>query len=80
MLKNYHDEKNLNEILKINFDEIYFCGGQSNVKKSFVEKENETYLSQIKPIKIILEYIRLQKRKKQNFYFLPQWNFWNSKK
>ena len=69
LLKNYHDEKNLNEILKINFDEIYFCGGQSNVKKSFVEKENETYLSQIKPIKIILEYIRLQKEKKQNFYF-----------
>ena len=56
--------KNLNEILKINFDEIYFCGGQSNVKKSFVEKENETYLSQIKPIKIILEYIRLQKENK----------------
>ena len=39
LLKNYHDEKNLNEILKINFDEIYFCGGQSNVKKSLLKKK-----------------------------------------
>lgn len=53
------NETNLKKILNIFFDIIYFCGGQSNVYDSF-NKEAETYDSQINPLVIILEHIRLK--------------------
>tara|TARA_Y100000590_G_C15530316_1_gene942894 strand:- start:149 stop:1090 length:942 start_codon:yes stop_codon:yes gene_type:complete len=56
------------KILRKNFDEIYFLSGQSSVKDSF-KKENETYESQIKPLKIILNYIKMQKNKKSKFLY-----------
>ena len=62
------NEKKLNKILKIFFDEIYFLGGQSSVFKSFEETE-ETYKSQIIPVKIIIEFIRNQKKNKSKFLF-----------
>ena len=52
------NETNLKKIFIIFFDIIYFCGGQSNVYDSF-NKEAETYDSQINPLVIILEHIRL---------------------
>ena len=60
--------KKLNTILNKNFNEIYFLGGQSSVINSF-KKENETYHSQIDPIKYILEYIKNQKFKKSKFLY-----------
>jgi GDPmannose 4,6-dehydratase len=60
--------KKLNFILNKNFDEIYFLGGQSSVVNSF-KNEDETYHSQIDPIKYILEYIRNQKLKKSKFLY-----------
>ena len=47
----------------LNFNEIYFLGGQSSVIDSFYN-ESSTYFSQINPIKIILNYILNQKTKK----------------
>ena len=55
-------------VLNKNFDEIYFLGGQSNVYNSF-KNEQETYNSQIEPLKIILNYINLQKNKKSKFLY-----------
>ena len=55
-------EKNFLPVLRKYYDEIYFLGGQSNVKKSYYLQE-ETYKSQIEPVKIILEFIRKQKKK-----------------
>ena len=60
--------KKLNTILNKNFNEIYFLGGQSSVINSF-KKENETYHSQIDPIKYILDYIKNQKFKKSKFLY-----------
>ena len=56
------------KILRKNFDEIYFLGGQSSVYDSF-KKEHETYDSQIKPLKVILNYIKSQKNKKSKFLY-----------
>jgi len=65
-LKNNY--KKLNIILNKNFDEIYFLGGQSSDINSF-RYEDETYCSQIDPIKYILEYIKNQKFKKSKFLY-----------
>ncbi len=54
-------------LLKKNYDEIYFLGGQSNVFKSF-SKQNLTYKSQIQPLIPILEYIRKKKIKSKFLY------------
>ena len=62
-----NDEKKILNILKKDFEEIYFLGGQSSVRKSFSLVE-ETYDSQIEPVIIILNYIYKQKKKKLNFY------------
>ncbi len=62
------NEVKIIKILKKNFDEIYFLGGQSSVIDSF-KKRSETYFSQIKPVKIILNYILNQKKKKSKFLF-----------
>ena len=62
------NENKIIKILKKNFDEIYFLGGQSSVFDSF-NKESETYFSQIKPVKIILNYILNQKTKKSKFLY-----------
>ena len=69
ILKKNSDKNKLNRILSNGFDEIYFCGGQSSVKDSFINKEYETYESQVKPIQIILEYIRKNKKKTKLLYF-----------
>ncbi len=61
-------EKKLNLILKKNFDEIYFLGGQSSVIKSY-KKIYETYSSQLEPVRIILNFIHKQKKKKSKFLF-----------
>ena len=67
LIKNNNEQKILN-ILKKNFEEIYFLGGQSSVKESF-SLVDETYESQIKPVKIILNYIYNQKKKKTKFLY-----------
>ena len=58
----------LKKILKFNYDYIYFLGGQSSVIKSYIDFEYETYDSVINPLRIILEFIRKQK-KKSKFMF-----------
>jgi len=60
---------NLNKILSNNYDYIFFLGGQSSVIKSYGKLEHETYDSQIIPISIILEFIRLQKTRKSKFMY-----------
>jgi GDPmannose 4,6-dehydratase len=60
---------NLNKILSNNYDYIFFLGGQSSVIKSYGKLEHETYDSQIIPISIILEFIRLQKKRKSKFMY-----------
>lgn len=60
---------NLNKILSNNYDYIFFLGGQSSVIRSYGKLEHETYDSQIIPISIILEFIRLQKTKKSKFMY-----------
>ena len=57
------DNKKITKLLKKNFNEIYFLGGQSSVSTSF-KKRVETYDSQIQPLKVILDFITLQKKKK----------------
>jgi GDPmannose 4,6-dehydratase len=61
-------KENINKILKNNYDEIYFLSGQSSVTLSF-DKSAETYESQIEPLKIILDFIRNQKKKKTKFLY-----------
>ena len=65
LIKNFKDSNRnkLIKILKINFDKIFFFGGQSSVKDSFKDKEYETYESQILPVREILEYLRKSKKK-----------------
>ena len=58
-----NNEKKIFSILNKGFDEIYFCGGQSNIIDSYNDKEQETYESQIIPVSHILEYIRLRNNK-----------------
>ena len=60
---------NLNKILSNNYDYIFFLGGQSSVIRSYGKLEHETYDSQIIPLSIILEFIRLQKKKKSKFMY-----------
>ncbi len=77
VLKDIND-KNLLSVLKKFYHEIYFLGGQSNVKKSYNLQE-ETYNSQIEPVKIILEFIRKQK-KKSKFLFAASSDMYGQKK
>ena len=65
--------------MKKNFEEIYFLGGQSSVKDSFNLIE-ETYDSQIRPIKIILSYILNQKNKKTKFLYAASSEMFGQKK
>jgi len=60
---------NLNKILSNNYDYIFFLGGQSSVIRSYGKLEHETYDSQIIPLSIVLEFIRLQKKKKSKFMY-----------
>ena len=55
-------------LLKKNFDEIYFLAGQPSVKDSF-NKITLTYESQILPLKNILDYIVKQNGKKTKFLY-----------
>ena len=66
-LYQYKKNKKAFRYFKKNFNEIYYLGGQSSVTKSF-DLIDETYESQIFPIRIILDFIFLQKKKNQNFY------------
>jgi len=63
-----NDEKKYIKILKNNYQEIYFLGGQSSVTNSFKLIE-ETFESQIFPVKIILNFIWSQKNKKSKFLY-----------
>ena len=74
------EEENLQKILNINFDIIYFCGGQSNIYESFYKKEIETYDSQIKPLVTILEHIRLKSPKMKLVNFSSSEIFGDHKK
>jgi GDPmannose 4,6-dehydratase len=67
LIKNTETKK-IKTILKKNFNEIYFLSGQSSVSDSF-KQEAETYESQIKPLKDILDYIISQKIKKTKFLY-----------
>lgn len=66
-IKFYKYPKKIELLLKRNYDEIYFLGGQSNVFKSFSSREI-TYNSQILPLIPILEYIRMKKIKSKFLY------------
>ena len=74
-----HDEKKYLKILKKNYHEIYFLGGQSSVTKSFNLIE-ETYESQIFPVKIILDFIWSQKDKKSKFLYAASSEMFGHKK
>lgn len=62
------NELKIYQLLKKNFNEIYFLGGQSSVIDSFL-KRVETYESQISPLKVILDYIVQQKGAKSKFLY-----------
>ena len=64
--KNY---KNLSQILKNNYDFIFYLGGQTSVIASYDKFEEETFDSQIVPISIILEFIKNQKKNKSKFMY-----------
>ena len=74
-----NNEKKIFNLLKKNFEEIYFLGGQSSVKDSFNLVE-ETYDSQIRPIKIILSYILNQRNKKTKFLYAASSEMFGQKK
>tara|TARA_X000000950_G_scaffold29994_1_gene32449 strand:+ start:4107 stop:5039 length:933 start_codon:yes stop_codon:yes gene_type:complete len=82
-VKNYvinnNDEKKIINLLKKNFEEIYFLGGQSSVTNSFNLIE-ETYESQIFPVKIILNFIWSQKNKKSKFLYAASSEMFGQKK
>jgi GDPmannose 4,6-dehydratase len=61
-------ELNLTKVLNFFFDEIYFLGGQTNVMTSF-KNQVDAYESQITPVKIIIDFIQKQKKKKSKFLF-----------
>ena len=73
------NKKKLLDILKKNFNEIYYLGGQSSVTKSF-DLIDETYESQIFPIRIILDFIFSQKKKKSKFLFAASSEMFGQKK
>ena len=58
--------KSINKILNKMFDSIFFFGGQSKVTKSYKD-DIETFESNIIPVKIILEFIK--NNKKTKFFF-----------
>ena len=62
------DNPKIMNLLKKNFDEIYYLAGQSSVKDSF-NKITSTYKSQILPLKNILDYIVKQNGKKTKFLY-----------
>ena len=66
-IKIFKYPKKMDSLLKKNYDEIYFLGGQPNVFKSFSDREL-TYNSQIKPLIPILENIRMKKIKSKFLY------------
>jgi len=66
-IKIFSYKNKLDTILKRNFSEIYFLGGQSKVFSSFIY-EDITYSSQINPVIQILEHIRKQKNKSKFLY------------
>ncbi len=66
-IKIHQYPKKYDSLLKKNYDEIYFLGGQSNVFKSFSNREL-TYRSQIQPLIPILENIRMKKIKSKFLY------------
>ncbi len=79
-----HNINNLNEkkiikILSKSFDEIYFLGGQSSVFNSFTAIQ-ETYESQIKPVKFILNFILNQKGRKSKFLYAASSEMFGEKK
>jgi len=76
--KKFNDKKLL-KLLKKNFDEIYFLGGQSSVSESF-KKRAETYDSQIQPLKNILDFITFQKNKKSKFLYAGRSELFGNKK
>ena len=59
----------IHNLLKNNYSNIFFLGGQTKVSSSFSSLEYETYDSQIFILKEILEFIRLQKKFKTKFLF-----------
>ena len=59
----------IHNLLKNNYFNIFFLGGQTKVSSSFSSLEYETYDSQIFILKEILEFIRLQKKFKTKFLF-----------
>ncbi len=64
--KNY---KNLIQILKNDYDFIFYLGGPTSVIASYDKFEEETFDSQIVPISIILEFIKNQKKNKSKFMY-----------
>ena len=58
------------KVLRKNFDEIYFLGGQSSVQDSF-KNEQKTYESQINPLKVILNLFVLEIKCKFIFFNRP---------
>jgi len=73
------ETNNILKILNKNFSEIYFLGGQSSVFNSFNDIR-ETYDSQIKPIKVILNFILKQKGKKTKFLYAASSEMFGQKK
>lgn len=78
LIKN-NNEKKIVSLLRNDFEEVYFLGGQSSVKESFFLVE-ETYDSQIKPVKIILNYIFNQKKKRTKFLYAASSEIFGQKK
>ena len=68
IIKNFNNEFKIKKLLKKNFDQIFFLGGQQSVSESFFRKEYETYESNIIPVKTILEFIKTS-QKKTKFLF-----------
>ena len=66
-LPNFNNIK-IKNLLKKNFNEIYFLAGQSSVRKSFTKKLL-TYESQISPLRYILDFIVNQKGNKSKFLY-----------
>lgn len=76
--KNY---SSLKKILNKNiYDYIIFVGGQSRPKDSFDKLEYQTFDSVIEPLKILLEFIRKQKKKSKLIFSASSEIFGQSKK
>ncbi len=68
IIKNFNNEFQIKKLLKKNFNQIFFLGGEQNISESFFKKEYETYESNIIPVKTILEFIKTS-QKKTKFLF-----------